>query len=64
MIVNGDFLGGWWKELRDTLQEDSWRALRLEAAFFCLRISSGHLIGMIVVHVDEILLATTESHEA
>ena len=27
-------------------------------AFICLRVSSGHLIGMIIVHVDDILLAT------
>ena len=41
---------GWWKELRDTLQGDLW-----DPAFFCLRDFSGHLIGMIVVHVDDML---------
>ena len=28
---------GWWKELRDTLQRDSWNSLKLDPAFFCLR---------------------------
>ena len=49
---------GWWKELRDTLQGDSWTSLKLDPAFFCLRDCYGHLIGMITVHVDDMLLAT------
>ena len=55
---------GWWKELRDTLQEDSWQSLILDPAFFYLRDFSGHLIGMITVHVDDMLLATNDSHQA
>ena len=47
---------GWWKELRDTLQEDSWQSLILDPAFFNLLDFSGHLIGMIIVHVDDLLL--------
>ena len=35
---------GWWRELREG---DSWTSLKLDHAFFCLRDSSGHLIGMI-----------------
>ena len=54
---------GWWKELRDTLQGDSWKSLG-DPAFFCLRDCSGHLIGMIIVHVDDMLLATNNSHQA
>ena len=27
---------GWWKELRDTLEGDSWNSLKLDPAFFCL----------------------------
>ena len=46
---------GWRKELRDTLQGDP--------AFFCLRDFSGHLIGMVIVHVDDTLL-TNNSHQA
>ena len=55
---------GWWKELRDTLHGDSWTSLKLDPAFFCLRDFSGHLIGMIIVHVDDMLLATDNSHLA
>ena len=55
---------GWWKELRDTLQGDSWTSLKLDPAFFCLRDFSGHLIGKIIVHVDDMLLATNNSHQA
>ena len=55
---------GWWKELRDTLQRDSWKSLRLDPASFCLRDCSGHLVGMIIVHVDDMLLATNNSHQA
>ena len=55
---------GWWKELRVTLQRDSWKFLKLDPAFFCLRDCSGHLIGMIIVHVDDMLLATNNSHQA
>ena len=43
----------WWKELRDTLQGDSWTSLKLDPALFCLRDFSGHLTGMIIVHVEE-----------
>ena len=32
-------------ELRDTLQGDSWKSLKLDSAFFYLRDFSGHLIG-------------------
>ena len=28
---------GWWKELRDTLQGDSWISFKMDPAFFCLR---------------------------
>ena len=68
-IVNGvfglpDSPSGWWKELRDTLQGDSWTSLKLDPAFFCLRDLSGHFIGMIIVHVDDMLLATNNSHQA
>ena len=35
-----------------------------DPAFFCLRDPSGHLIGMIIVHVDDMLLATNNSHHA
>ena len=59
-----DSLRGWWKELRVTLQGDSWKFLKLDPAFFCLRDCSGHLIGMIIVHVDDMLLATSNSHQA
>ena len=55
---------GWWKELRDTLQVDSWKSLMLDPAFFYLRDFSGHLIGMIIVHVDDMLFATNDSHQA
>ena len=55
---------GWWKELRDTLEGDSWTSLKLDPAFFCLRDFSGHLIEMIIVHVDDMLLATKNSHQA
>ena len=55
---------GWWKELRDTLQEDSWLSLILDPAFFHLLDFSGHLIGMIIVHVDDLLLETNDSHQA
>ena len=55
---------GWSKELRDTLQGDSWTSLKLDPAFFCLRDFSGQLIGMIIVHVDDMLLATNNSHQA
>ena len=58
------FSRGWWRELRDTLQGDSWTSLKLDPAFFCLRDFSGHLIGMIIVHVDDMLLATNNSHQA
>ena len=54
----------WWKELRDTLQGDSWTPLKLDPACFCLRDFSGHLIGMIIVQVDDMLLATNDSHQA
>ena len=43
--------------------EDSWKALKLDPAFFCLRDFSGRLIGMIV-HVDDMLLATNNHHQA
>ena len=46
---------GWWKELRDTLQGDSQKSLKLDLAFFCLRDFSGDLIGMIIAHVDDML---------
>ena len=39
----------------------SWTSLKLDPAFFCLRDFSGHLIGMIIVHVDDILVATNNS---
>ena len=55
---------GWWKEQRDTLQGDSWTSLKRDPASFCLRDCSGHLIGMNIVHVDDILLATGNSHQA
>ena len=55
---------GWWKELCETLQEDSWTSLKLDRAFFCLRDCSGHVIGMIIVHVDDVLRATDTSHQA
>ena len=55
---------GWWKELRDTLLGDSWNSLKLDPAFFCLRDCSGHLIGMIIVQVDDMLLATSNCHQA
>ena len=55
---------GWWKELRDTLQGDSWKSLKLDPAVFCLRDFSGRVIGMINVHVDDMLLATDESQRA
>ena len=55
---------GWWKELRNTLREDSWTSLKLDPAFFCLRDFSVRLIGMIIVHVDDMLLATNNSHQA
>ena len=54
----------WWEELLDTLQGDSRSALRLNPASFCLRDFSGHRIGMIIVHVDDMLLATNGSHQA
>ena len=54
---------GWWKELRDTLQRDSLKSLKVDPAFFCLRDFAGHL-GMIIVHVDDMLLATDNSHQA
>ena len=38
--------------------------LRLDPASFCLRDCSGHLIEMIIVHVDDMLLATNNSHQA
>ena len=53
-----------WKELRDSLQGDSWTSLKLDPAFFCLRDFPGHLIGRIIVHVDDMLLATNNSHQA
>ena len=59
-----DSPSGWWEELRDTLQGDSWTSLKLDSAFFCLRDSSGHLVGMIIVHVDDMLLATNNSRQA
>ena len=59
-----DLPGGWWKELRDTLQADSWTSLKLDPAFFCLRDFSGHLIEMIIVHVEDMLSATNNSHQA
>ena len=59
-----DLTRGWWKELRDTLQGDPWRSLKLDLAFFCLRDFSGHLIGRIIVHVHDMLLATNNSHQA
>ena len=52
----------WWKELRDTLQGDSWTSLKLDYAFFCLRKFSGHLIGRTIVLV--VLLATNNSPQA
>ena len=55
---------GWWKELRDTLQGNSWTPLKLGPAFLCLRDCSGHLNGTIIVHVDDMLLATNTSHQA
>ena len=55
---------GWWKELCATLHGDSWTTLKLDPAFFCLRDFSGHLIGMIIVHVDDMLLATNNHHPA
>ena len=54
----------WWKELRDILHRDSWNSLKLEPAFFCLRDSSGHHIGIMIVHVDDMHLTTTNSHQA
>ena len=57
-------LRGWWKELRDTLQGESWKSLKLDPAFFCLRDCSEHLIGMIIVHVDDMLFATNNTHQA
>ena len=58
------FPRGWWKALRDTLQGDAWTSLKLDPAFFCLRDFSEHLIGMIIVHDDNMLLATNNSHQA
>ena len=58
-----DFLPGWLKELRDTLHGESWTSLKLDQAFFCVRDCSGHLIGMIIVHVGDMLLATDNSHQ-
>ena len=55
---------GWWQELRDALQGVSWRSLKVDRAFFCLRDFSGHLIGMSIVHVDDMLLSTNDSHQA
>ena len=52
---------GWWKELRHTLHGDSWTSLKLDPTFFCLR-DSGNLIGMIIVHVGGLPLATNNSH--
>ena len=54
----------WWKELRDTLQEDSWKSIMLDPAFFHLRGFSGNLIGTIFVYVDDMLFATNDSHQA
>ena len=59
-----DFPRGRWKELRDTLQGDSWTSLKLDPAFFCLRDCSGHLIGRISIFVDDMLQATDNSHQA
>ena len=40
-------LRGWWKELRDTLQGDSWTSLKTtRPCLLLLRDPSGHLIGM------------------
>ena len=36
----------------------------LDPVFFCLCDFSGHLIGMITVHVDDMLLTTNISHRA
>ena len=56
-----DSLQGWCKELRDTLQGDSWKSLKVDPAFSCLRDFSGHLIN---VPVDDMLLANDNSHQA
>ena len=39
-------------------------SLILDLAFFCLRDCSGHLVGVIIVNVDDMLLATDNSHHA
>ena len=46
------------------IQEDSWESLMLDPAFFYLRDFSGHLIRMIIVHLDDRLLTTNNSHQA
>ena len=44
--------------------ETFWKSLKLDPAYFCLRDFSGRLIGMIIVHVDDMLQATNNSHHA
>ena len=39
-------------------------SLKLDPPFFCLRDFSGHLIGVIIVHVDDMLVATNNSRQA
>ena len=55
-----------WKELRDTLQGGLVEISRTgPSPSFCLRDFSGDtLIGVIIVHVDDMLLATNSGHQA
>ena len=47
--------GGGGKNCATRSKGGSWTPLKLDPAFFCLRDFSGQLIGMIIVHVDDML---------
>ena len=56
----------WWMELSCSLRAAGFRGLDTDPTFFCWRHGGegGALGAMVVVHVDDLLVATDGSHEA
>ena len=46
---------GWFKNLHQTLQEKGFRPILHEAASYVLNNQKGDLLGMVIVHVDDLL---------
>ena len=46
---------GWFKNLHQTMQEKGFRSIPHEAAAYVLNNKAGDLLGMVIVHVDDLL---------